>query len=98
MISNRIPLAGKPGMRKQNRHESNAADPLAILPNSLEGGQVARIKNILRSFAQFAFFQIIIRIARADRDELEHAWVAVTINHAPGAAVPDQLRLVELIN
>src|ERR1700723_94852 len=40
----------------------NPADPLAILPDRLERGQVARIENISGGIAQFALFQIVVGI------------------------------------
>ena len=34
----------------------NSANPLAVFPNGLDGGQVARIKDIFRSGENFPFF------------------------------------------
>ena len=57
-----------------------------------------RIKNVFRGGADFALFQVVAGIAGADGDELQHARVAVAIDHAPGAAVADEFRLVELVD
>ena len=78
------------------RRNLNAANPLAVFPNGFDGGQVARIKNVLRRASQITFFQIVPRVACVYGDELQHAGVAVTINHAACAAVADEFGIVPL--
>jgi hypothetical protein len=70
--------------------ELNPANPLAVLPNGLERSQVAGIKNVFCRRNQPAFFQIVEGVAGADGNELQHARVAVTVNHAAGAAVANE--------
>src|ERR1039458_5756505 len=81
-------------MTRGNLQELHPANPLAVLPNGLKGSQVAGIKNVFRSGKQFALFQIVEGVAGADGDELQHARVAVAVNHAARAAVADELRVV----
>src|ERR1041385_47652 len=73
-------------------------DPLPVVPHRPQRGQISRVENVFGRGQESPFFGVVPRIAGADRDELKHTWVAVTIDHAPCAAIPDQLRRVEIVN
>jgi len=75
-------------MTRRNLH---SADPLAVFPNSLDGSQITRVKNFFCRAGEIAFFQIVPSVAGADGDELQHARIAVAVNHAARAAVTDKL-------
>src|SRR6185437_388025 len=77
---------------------SNAADPFAVFPDGFDGGEVAAVEDVLGGGAEFAFFQIVEGVAGVDGHVLQDARVAVAINHATGAAVADEFRLVELVD
>ena len=83
---------------KKNWLSSNAANPFAVFPHGLERSQIAGIKNIFRSGTKPAFFQIVEGVVRADGDVLQHAWVAVAVNHATRAAVADEFGIVPVID
>src|SRR5882672_853230 len=74
------------------------ADPFSILPNCVQRSKIAGIENVFGRAQEPAVFQVVPGVTGADRDELQHAGVAVAINHAPGASIPDELRLIELID
>ncbi len=78
-------------MTRGNLYSTN---PFAVIPNGFDGSQVARIEDVFRGGKQFALFQIVVGVAGADGDELQHARVAVAVNHAARAAVADELRVV----
>lgn len=80
------------------RRLSNSPNPLPILPNSLKRGEVSRIENVLRRGQHFPFFEVVPGVAGADGDKLQDARVAVAIDHAAGAAIPDEFRFVELVD
>src|SRR5689334_8991293 len=65
----------------------NLPNPIAIFPHSFDGGEITRIEDIFGGGEQFALFEIVPRVAGADGDELQHARIAVAINHAAGAAI-----------
>src|ERR1039458_3209751 len=76
----------------------NPADPLALFPHGFQRGQVPGVEHILRGGDEFAAAEIIPGVARADRHELQHARVAVAVDHAAGAAIANQLRGVDVID
>src|SRR5580700_2211748 len=59
-----------------------AADPAAIFPDSLQRGKVPRIENVFAGRRESARLEIVPGITGADADELEHAGIAVTVDHA----------------
>ena len=76
----------------------NFANPLAVVPHGFERGEISGVENVFRGGENFALFQIVVGIARADGHELQHARIAVTIDHALRATVADDLRLVEIVD
>jgi len=78
-------------MTRGNLHVAN---PLPVFPNGLDGSQITRVENVFCRAGEIAFFQIVPRVAGADGDELQHAGIAVAVNHAARAAVADELGLV----
>src|SRR6185503_13234087 len=77
---------------------SHLPNPLPVLPHCLERYEIARVKNVPRRRPEAAPFQIVPRVAGADGHELEHTGVAVAVNHAAGAAVADELRVVPVVH
>lgn len=69
----------------------NLADPLAVLPNRFQRGEISPVENILCCSYKLSAFGIVPGVTGADRHELQDAGIAVTVNHAAGAAVPDEL-------
>src|SRR5208283_3887981 len=76
----------------------NPADPLPVFPDGFQGGQVARVEDVLRGGDELAPLEIVPGVAGADSDKLQDAGVAVAVNHAARAAVANELRLVEVID
>src|SRR5712672_1217513 len=74
------------------------ADPPPIFPHVFERSQIAPVENVFRRRAQLALFEIVPSVAGADGHELQHARIAIAVDHAAGATVANQLRLVELVN
>src|SRR5258706_10269305 len=74
------------------------SDPFSIRPHGLEGGEVARIENVFGGGPESAAFDVVPRVAGADGHKLKYARIAVAIDHAPRAPVPDELRRVELVD
>src|SRR5262245_26773510 len=77
---------------------SDAPDPLSILPDRSEGGEIAGVKDVSDGGAEPTVLQVIPGIAGANRHELQDARVSIAINHATGAAVANEFRGVELVD
>ena len=60
--------------------------------------RLRRIEDIFGGGSKLALFQVVPGVAGADGDELQHARVAIAIDHATGAAVADQFRFVEFVD
>src|ERR1051325_9844045 len=73
--------------------DSNSADPLPVFPNRFERSQIARVKDVLGGGEEMAALRGLPRVAGVDGHALEHARVAVAVNHAARAAVADEFRL-----
>lgn len=88
-------LADCANLSPVTRHcSSHSADPLAVFPDRLDGGQVAGIENIFGRARQVALFQVVPGVTGADGHELQHARVAIAINHATRTAIPDEFGIV----
>src|SRR2546422_11585578 len=70
----------------------NTANPFTIFPDRFDGGKIARVENIPGGGHELALPEIMPGVAGADGHELQNAGIAVAIDHAPGAAVADELR------
>jgi hypothetical protein len=77
---------------------SDAADILAIFPNGAERGEIPAVKQMAGGFEEPSLASGVPRVAGADGDVLEHARVAVTIDHAPSAPVANESGLVKFID
>src|SRR5471030_3221627 len=97
-IKRAVNLSGNHLMTRANLWWLNSANPLAVVPNGFDGSQVARVEDVFRGGKEFALFQIVVGVAGADGDELQHARVAVAVNHAARAAVADELGIVPVID
>src|SRR5262249_18845716 len=80
------------------RNASHTANPTAVLPNRLKGREIAAVEEVPRGGPPLSIPRMGPGIAGVDGDELKHARVAVTVNHATGAAVANQFRLVPFIH
>src|SRR6185369_13075307 len=76
---------------------SHAANPLTVFPNCFHGSPITAVENVAASGPQSPLLRIIPGVAGADGDELEHARIAVAVDHAAGAAVANQLRFIPFI-
>src|SRR2546423_9948031 len=77
---------------------SDLSNPLSVFPHRLEGSQVPPVKDIFCGGDDFSFFEILPGIAGADGHKLQHARIAVTIDHTASAAVTNQLRRIEFVD
>ena len=77
---------------------SHAADPLAVVPDGFERGQVAAVEDVSGGGDELALLEVVLGVAGADGHELHHAGIAIAVNHAAGAAVADEFGIVELVD
>jgi hypothetical protein len=78
--------------------ESHFSDPLPIIPNRFERDQVSAVKYILAGSGELSLLEIVVGVAGANGHKLQNAGIAVAIDHAPGAAIADQLGRIEFID
>src|SRR5437867_2402041 len=100
LCDSETPEATRWGRRRLPCRQTNAritalhfADPLPVFPNRFKRREVAAVKDVSRRTAKPALLQIVPGVARADGDKLQHARIAIAIDHTARATVADQLRL-----
>src|SRR5258708_4776864 len=76
----------------------DAADPFPVFPDGFERSEIAAIQKVLGGGDEFSSPGVVPGIAGTDGDKLQHAGIAIAIDHTPRAAIPNQLRAVEFIN
>ena len=77
---------------------SDSLDPLSVFPNGFGRDPIAGVAEVPESLEQPAFFQAAARVAHANGDVLKDAGITITIDHASGATVADQLGFVEVVD
>src|SRR5690242_2001135 len=98
MKTDLLPDLLPPSITRDEQCNLHLPDPLPVLPDRVQGGQVARVEVVFGGAEQTPFLQIIPGIAGIDGNELEHAGVAVAINHAARAAIANEFRFVKFVN
>src|SRR6266545_3004552 len=78
--------------------ELNLPDPFAVFPNRLQRRQIAPVEKVPGGGAPSSFAQIVPGIAGTDGNKLEHARVAVAVNHATSAAVANPFCFIPLVH
>jgi hypothetical protein len=69
---------------------SDSRDPSAFFPHGFERRKIAGIEEATGGGEELSAPKIVAGVAGIDGDELEDAGVAVTVDHAAGAAVADE--------
>src|SRR5438552_9579987 len=86
------------GSHHKRPEDSHFANPSAVVPNRLQRGQIAAVEKVPGGGPPSPLPQIVPGVAGADGDKLEHARIAVAVDHATGAPVANLFRVVPFIH